>query len=63
MNSSSVSISSQEREVSFSEVFWRKIREEMRMEILVEKKPYKPLKLYEVAEEDLHIDLNSVSQW
>jgi hypothetical protein len=42
---------------TFCELFWRKVREELHMDILLEKRPKKSLKLYPIAEEDLHIDL------
>jgi hypothetical protein len=35
----------------------------MRMEVLQEKKPTKPLKLYELHEEDMNIDLKEVQKW
>ena len=53
MQSPDSSVFEVKSENSFSEIFWRKIREEMRMEALIEKRPKKALKLYEIAEEDL----------
>lgn len=35
----------------------------MRMEIILEKKPSKPLKLYELTEEEMNIRLNEVTLW
>ena len=64
MNSSNASsLIEHKQDNTFSEIFWRRIREELRMEILVERKPKKPLKLYEINEEDLNIDLPKVTQW
>ncbi|CAD8184823.1 unnamed protein product [Paramecium pentaurelia] len=47
----------------FSNVFWRKVREDMRMEILLEKKPLKQFKLYELTEDEMNINLDQVTQW
>lgn len=35
----------------------------MRIEVLLEKKPKKQLRLYELSEEDIMINLPKVSQW
>ena len=43
--------------------FWKKIREEIHIDILLETKPKKPLKLYEIDPEDLFIDLEEVCLW
>jgi len=48
---------------SITNVFWRKVREDMRMEILFNKKPLKNLKLYELTEDEMNIDLEKVTLW
>lgn len=63
MISSESSVIEHKNVFTFAETFWRKIKEEMRMETLREKKPKKQLKLYEIAEEDLTIDLPVVREW
>lgn len=50
-------------EKSFGELFWKKIREEMRIPIVLEKAPRKPLKLFELDPEDMQINLELVKKW
>lgn len=63
MQYSETSLIEHKSSCAFSEIFWRKIKEDMRMDVLVEKAPKQKLKLYEIAEEDLNIDLNAVRGW
>ncbi|KRX00625.1 hypothetical protein PPERSA_00852 [Pseudocohnilembus persalinus] len=48
---------------SFGQLFWQKIKEELRMEILQENKPRQILKLYEISPEDININLQEVKKW
>lgn len=49
--------------LSFSELLWKKVIEEMRMEVLKEKAPNKKLKLYELTEEEIGINIEQVKKW
>ena len=43
---------------TFEQLFWKKIREEMRIEILREQKPKKGTKLYELQPDEMDISLD-----
>lgn len=48
---------------STSELFWMKIRDELRFFVIQEKRPKKILKLYELGEEDVCVDLTKIRGW
>ncbi|KAL4481503.1 hypothetical protein ABPG74_007592 [Tetrahymena malaccensis] len=48
---------------NFNETFWLKIRDELRIYVIQEKRPKKILKLYELGEEDVCVDRKKIRQW
>ena len=49
--------------LNFSDVFWRKIREHLNIQVIYPTKSKKHIKLYEIAEEDLLILREDALKW
>lgn len=45
---------------NFKDTFWMKIRDELQIFVILEQRPKKILKLYELGEEDVNVDRKKV---
>lgn len=48
---------------NLGETFWMKVRDELHIYVIQQKKPRKILKLYELGEEDVNVDRKKIREW